>query len=729
MTPETDLNRLATSLSLSGVIFQARNLIIQLNRINDEEYPREARLVRDVFLSIAKHILEQLRELHDPNNPFELDLEKSIRVQALAKYLRDLHSYIRYLSASSPRQSPPAVQTAIAELTTRCFPSQHGEPVCIVRPQWTYNLKCVPLSQELKKFQNHILDPHHKLPWKQGESILPALWEKHVQELRAEEKEVLGELAPTQIGILSFAAIDTTDALFLPLLGHELGHFIAFSPPNPYHEDPELLQSARITEDVVREAIESVTRKPANSAETARYHLILRTQTLICLRELLADRIAARILGFSFFLAQAKFLKTTLNWNRPLILETGYPNIKLRLSEILKEVTAEDFPGNPLSFLKTNRDVQSDISDTLTNYFEVWTSHLKHVPVTVYKNSELFAEELLVEPLYKLVEEALGPKTLNILGNLARKIVPEENCARLSIRFFERISRLRDDLPPSVATETTDSFAEIMSAAWAYQVMYGESRENEKSKVNKRFEEHSKTCRLMLKAIELIPVQAKIEVVADSRGPASPSPEGKSLFSVFRKAKGSSKGVLGYTDIRERALRPLGDPQRIDIAPLRVERINGASLDVHLGSWFAYARRTKLTGIKIGDAHQEALLRSVGQGEAFVPQNKTFLLHPGDLALGVTEEFIALPRDVIAFVEGRSGLGRLGLFVATATQIAPGFHGVIVLELANAGTVPLELKPGLQVAQLIFQVMSQPVPEAKLYDGKYYCQIKPLPDF
>jgi dCTP deaminase len=92
--------------------------------------------------------------------------------------------------------------------------------------------------------------------------------------------------------------------------------------------------------------------------------------------------------------------------------------------------------------------------------------------------------------------------------------------------------------------------------------------------------------------------------------------------------------------------------------------------------------------------------------------------------LGVTQEFIALPDDVMAFVEGRSRIGRLGLFVATATQVAPTFHGVIVLELVNAGTVPLELQPGIQIAQLVFQVMTDPAP--KRYRGQYYCQIKPL---
>jgi deoxycytidine triphosphate deaminase len=84
-----------------------------------------------------------------------------------------------------------------------------------------------------------------------------------------------------------------------------------------------------------------------------------------------------------------------------------------------------------------------------------------------------------------------------------------------------------------------------------------------------------------------------------------------------------------------------------------------------------------------------------------------------------------LPADVMAFVEGKSGLGRKGLIVATATQVAPGYHGVVVLEIANAGTVPLELTPRMPVAQLVLLGMTEPVPEDRQYRGKYYCQVHP----
>jgi dCTP deaminase len=133
----------------------------------------------------------------------------------------------------------------------------------------------------------------------------------------------------------------------------------------------------------------------------------------------------------------------------------------------------------------------------------------------------------------------------------------------------------------------------------------------------------------------------------------------------------------------------------------------------------------RLNVVKLGNPVDEQLLLSVGRERMFVPRGGPFVIHPGDFVLGATLEFIALPADVVGFVEGKSGLGRRGLIVATATQVAPGFHGVIVLEMANTGTVPLEVKPEMAIAQLVLQVMTEAVPRDDLYHGPYYCQIQP----
>src|SRR5439155_26160938 len=79
-----------------------------------------------------------------------------------------------------------------------------------------------------------------------------------------------------------------------------------------------------------------------------------------------------------------------------------------------------------------------------------------------------------------------------------------------------------------------------------------------------------------------------------------------------------------------------------------------------------------------------------------------FIIHPGQLVLGATLEYLSLPKTVAASVEGRSSWGRLGLIIATACSVAPGFKGCITLELVNDGEVPLVLYPGVRIAQLIF---------------------------
>jgi dCTP deaminase len=80
---------------------------------------------------------------------------------------------------------------------------------------------------------------------------------------------------------------------------------------------------------------------------------------------------------------------------------------------------------------------------------------------------------------------------------------------------------------------------------------------------------------------------------------------------------------------------------------------------------------------------------------------------------------------MMAFVEGKSSLGRAGLLIATATQVAPGFKGCIVLELFNAGTVPVILRPAMRVAQLVIVTTDSDVPSDWLYSGAFQVQIRP----
>ena len=98
----------------------------------------------------------------------------------------------------------------------------------------------------------------------------------------------------------------------------------------------------------------------------------------------------------------------------------------------------------------------------------------------------------------------------------------------------------------------------------------------------------------------------------------------------------------------------------------------------------------------------------------------TYLLLPGQFVLATTMEYFALPDDLTAFVEGRSSLGRMGLFIQNAGWVDPGFEGEITLELYNANRFAIELKAGRRVGQLVFAKMDRNA--EKPYRGKYQGQ-------
>jgi dCTP deaminase len=86
--------------------------------------------------------------------------------------------------------------------------------------------------------------------------------------------------------------------------------------------------------------------------------------------------------------------------------------------------------------------------------------------------------------------------------------------------------------------------------------------------------------------------------------------------------------------------------------------------------------------------------------EHFVPFGENFVLHPGRFVLGVTMEWLTLPKSLSGYVSGKSSLGRHGLVIETAAGLHPGFSGCLTLELANVGEVPIVISPGMEICQI-----------------------------
>jgi dCTP deaminase len=140
---------------------------------------------------------------------------------------------------------------------------------------------------------------------------------------------------------------------------------------------------------------------------------------------------------------------------------------------------------------------------------------------------------------------------------------------------------------------------------------------------------------------------------------------------------------------------------RLVVTPLldREKQVGPSSIDLRLGSGFIEIRRREAHVI---DPFEDAAVDAATLQDRYeVPIGESLFLHPGQFLLGATFEFIRLPATLGGQVLGRSSWGRLGLIVATAVTVQPGFAGCLTLEIQNLGSVPIRLFPGLRVAQLM----------------------------
>lgn len=165
-------------------------------------------------------------------------------------------------------------------------------------------------------------------------------------------------------------------------------------------------------------------------------------------------------------------------------------------------------------------------------------------------------------------------------------------------------------------------------------------------------------------------------------------------------------------------------PHRLVVTPiLSKKQIGDASIDVRLSNQFIVFRMHTF-GVFEPFSTPRTRLR-IMQERQIVKFRKSFVLHPGMLALGCTLEYICLPSDVECQVEGRSSWARLGLQIATATSVEPGFKGVVTLELSNLGTIPIQLYPGVRIAQLFFHDVKPEIADAYGGTRKYVCPVGP----
>ena len=170
--------------------------------------------------------------------------------------------------------------------------------------------------------------------------------------------------------------------------------------------------------------------------------------------------------------------------------------------------------------------------------------------------------------------------------------------------------------------------------------------------------------------------------------------------------------ILGTVIVSRETLQELIAAGEVVVEPLDPDHMQPASIDLTLGTHFLKVDENSIDRITL-DSELRYLDLHTGADEEIVIPPLSFLL-------AVTRERIRLPANMTAFVEGRSSIGRIGLFIQNAGWVDPGFDGTITLELFNANRLPIRLRAGRRICQIVFAQLDRST--TRPYQGKYQHQ-------
>ena len=164
------------------------------------------------------------------------------------------------------------------------------------------------------------------------------------------------------------------------------------------------------------------------------------------------------------------------------------------------------------------------------------------------------------------------------------------------------------------------------------------------------------------------------------------------------------------------SIKELMDSGELGISPIKNEQIQPASVDCTLGTHFLRVNDSQKTHL---DFDTTIDYIEINAQEIVIP--------PNSFLLATTNEYIKLPDNITAFVEGRSSVGRMGLFIQNAGWVDAGFEGRITLEVFNANSLPIVLSANRRICQLVFCLMDKTAEHP--YRGKYYKQSQSVGSF
>jgi dCTP deaminase len=539
---------------------------------------------------------------------------------------------------------------------------------------------------------------------------------------------------PGKIALIYFPIIEKENILPLSILAHELGHYV------DYRKDNNAISKRPAISSLPRNRVKNWidTAEKLEILDKKRYPLKVRKaiyqqelqtklySAYIWLRELTADKIATRLVGIAYYLSVKEMF-------RLLDFPPGdYPPNFRRLYEISKElvnpidgIEKDLIPrmrgkkkSYPQDFLLLTK-LKKELDDEKRRYEKLRSYKPARIDNSLGDQEK---KEILSMLALNIIEETIQPALLEI-DKIIKTEIPLNRCNKIEQDVFEAISYLKADIPPTEIIKDRifgkihkfDLKSILLSTGLAWHFLA-------RDLPNKGYYEKLKNLsKLSLRAIELSHLHSKFP------GNFEESYKKNKKMMQDKRVKRTEKGVLSKTEILHYLNNDLG--KAIIIMPLfSPEQIGESSLDVRLGNCFIISKRASIRNIEVSEDLDESQKKEALEAQEMVyvnPDDKKhgIVLHPGQFILGSTMEYIKLPKDIMAYVIGKSSVGRLGLVIATATQIGPGYKGTPALELSNIGNVPLILHPNELIAQLVFHKLSSPVKEG--YDGSYNISVGP----
>lgn len=185
--------------------------------------------------------------------------------------------------------------------------------------------------------------------------------------------------------------------------------------------------------------------------------------------------------------------------------------------------------------------------------------------------------------------------------------------------------------------------------------------------------------------------------------------------------------MMGFMVLSDRDIKKALKEGRIKIKPKinKKSQLGSCSVDLRLGNVFRVFNYSKYPFI---DPYNKKYLKKISK-EIKIKNSEPFVLQPHDFVLATTIESLEIGNDILARLEGRSSLGRLGIVVhSTASIFDPGWRGKIVMELGNMGRMPVALHPGMRICALTFEQLTSAVetPYYKKKSAKYVGQKAPV---